>query len=150
MTKTWLQYLLFVGAYIVTFLFLDAIPIEVDFTLGIAIGAIGMLLVFIYMTRKKDFNKDGFYMVNLIFVVLFCGLTIIYDKIFGLTETYSMGNSIYFTNSKFYEWTLSVNHAIIISTIFLLVYSLFTKTWKSSLVVISTIFGLFIYFWTIV
>jgi hypothetical protein len=150
MIKTWLKYLIFIGTYISIFLFLEAIPIEIDFVLAMVIGAIGMLLTLIYITRQKDFNVDNFYKVNLIFVILFCGSTIIYNKTFGLTDIQTIGNSTYFKNSKFYEWTLSTNHAILISTLLLIGHVAFTKNWKSSPIVISTILGLFLYLWIIV
>jgi hypothetical protein len=150
MTRTWLKYLIFIGTYIVIFLFLETIPIEIDFILAMVIGAIGMLLTLIYITRQKDFNEDKFYKANLIFVVLFCGITIIYDKTIGLTDVQTIGSSTYFTNSKFYEWTLSTNHAIIISTLMLIGHVVLTKNWKSSLIIGSTILGLLLYFWTTV
>lgn len=150
MKKTWLYYIMFIASYVILFLFLKTIPIEIDFILAMVIGAIGMLLTLIYLIRQKDFNTRNFYKANLIFVIMFCGLTIIYDKAFGLTEVQNIGNSKYFTNSKFYEWTLSVNHSIIRSTLLLIGHVVLTKNWKSSPIIISTILGLFIYLWIIV
>lgn len=150
MAKTWVSYLMFIGAYVAIFLFLQIIPVEIDFVLAMLAGVIGMILAFLYTVRQKDLDFGNLYKTNLIFVLIFCGITIIYDKTFGLTETRIIGNSVYFSNSKFYEWTLSINHAIIISSILLLVHAVFTKRWKSSLIVVSAILVLLLYFSVII
>lgn len=137
---------MFIGAYVAIFLFLQMIPVEVDFIVGVLTAIIGMVLAFIFTVRLKDFDYRNFYKANFIFVLLFCGITIIYDKTFGLTEMQANGNSVYLSNSKFYEWTLGVNHAIIMSSILLLLHAVFTKRWKASLIVVSAILVLLLYF----
>jgi hypothetical protein len=62
---------------------------------------------------------------------------VIYDTGFGLTEVTHNANSISFRNSGFYEATLPVNHAILISGLFLLAYSFFA--WKKKAVLISLV-----------
>jgi hypothetical protein len=109
---------------------LEVIPIEIDFILAIVVGALGMLLTLIYVSRLKDFNNGRFYKTNFIFVIMFSGITIIYDLIFGLTNIQTNGNSAYFTNSRFYERSFSINHAIIISTILIIGHLILTKHWK--------------------
>jgi hypothetical protein len=140
-----LNYLSFIGIYVVVYFFLDIIPISIDFYLAVVIGFIGMISVFIVMTRKPGFNSEQFYKINLIFVFIFCVITVIYENTLGLTEYSLLGNSVVIGNSQFYNNTLSLNHSIILGTIILLIHSIIIRKLKPILIVLSTIAIIFGY-----
>lgn len=144
MANVWSHLMMFIGTYLGIFFILEIIPIEFDFILVMGLGAIGMLLVLVYLTRRKDFDNHKFYKANFIFVVLFCGITIVYNK------TLELNDAPYFWKDKFYLFTLTTNHAILIGTLLILAHMVLKRQWKSSLIVGSTMLAVAVYLWVVV
>jgi hypothetical protein len=149
--KDYFQFILFIGVYVLIFVTLEVIPFEIDIVAAMVMGLSAMAGVFLSLVFKgESFNRDLFLRNNLIFTFLFCAFTVIYDKTVGLTEVTTIGNSISFRNSSFYEATLSINHAIIISAIILLSYSLIIRKKKPITLSILNILVLSVYLYLVV
>ncbi len=146
-------YFLFIGTYVLFYTFIELTTLfSVDFIIAVLISFIGMIATFIAMRKWLElYNGPTFFQINLVFVFLFSLLTVIYDQTSGLTEIEPMSNGgIMFSNSQFYERTLSVNHSIILGTLTLTGYSVISKRWKNLGICAATLGVLFAYFYLIV
>ncbi len=133
MKRTIITYLKFIGIYFLLFTFFEFAPFLIDFNLAAGISFLGMLAVFmISRKRNNNYQDPTFYITNLAFIFLFSVITIIFDQTTGLTTITPVDEqTVSLTNSTFYERTLAINHAILLSTVVLTIYSLISRQWKN-------------------
>lgn len=151
--KNLFGYLLFLGIYILLFTFIQFTTLfSVDFLVAALVSYIGMITVFIAMREwLNHYSSPTFFQINFLFVFFFSLLTIGYNQTYGLTNVESMSNgTTLFSNSQFYERTLSVNHSIILGTLTLTIYSLIRKRWKNLGICLLTLILIFGYVYLIV
>jgi len=149
-SKTLIDYLKFIGIYLLIFFIGDIIPIEINLLVAIALGFVCMVAVFIRVIKRPDFKVIEFSVCNLTATIVFCTITILYDKIYGLTEFIRTNESVIIQNSKFYKNTLSLNHAIILSAVILFFYSLIVREIKLIGITALTVATIIAYFIIIV
>ena len=147
MKKVIVTYLIFIGSYILVYTILDIAPLLIDFWLGVSISFLVMITTFIILNKKYcSFNNASMYFTQLISIILFSVISFIYDKLFGLTSITPLKNGLSFTNSKFYEYTLSLMHALLLSSFIFLIYSIFKRDLKKILLSVVSIVIFTFYF----
>lgn len=148
--KSLRHYAAFIGVYILIYVIGYLIPIEIDLVITMCLGLVAMISIFIYLRNRYDFDQWRFTLINLIFTITLSAVTLLYEQAYGLTNFVRQEEVVSIKNSSFYNYTLSLNHAVIISCLVLLINSFVTRKIKLILISIISLAILAIYFVLIV
>jgi hypothetical protein len=118
-------------SYWAVYTVLEIIPIEVPMALVMLLGLVGMVALFSFIVRNSAFKPLKVYVIHLLFIIVFCTANLAFKV----------------EDGQFYRSAISLNQAILLSTIIFLIYSIFSRKLIPILVNLLTVAVLIGYYW---